>query len=173
MLASPRCSGFLDTYSSSLSPLWSKALCKVFSFLDLCIMPFQLPYFRPKLFGFFGIWLLICFCIMPSHLLIEFSFVVLKCPALYCFTLCRYLFNLPSFARTFWFISSSRTVIFSRIVFCILFPHIPGSFCFTVLVCFRRFFIWVSSRISHPGFDRFLVLFKVTLIFSHTNLTPA
>ena len=31
---------------------------------------------------------------------------------LYCFTLCQYLFNLPSFASTFWFISSSCIVIF-------------------------------------------------------------
>ena len=32
---------------------------------------------------------------------------------LYYFTPCRYLFNLPSFASTLWFISSSCTVIFS------------------------------------------------------------
>ena len=38
-----------------------------------------------------------------------------------CFTLCWYLFNLPSFASTFWFISSSVTVIFYRVA-CFFFP---------------------------------------------------
>ena len=57
---------------------------------------------------------------------------------LYCFTFCRYLFSLPSFTWTFWFISSSCTVIFSRGIFSILFPHILGSL-FPILACFRKF----------------------------------
>ena len=80
------------------------------------------------------------------------------------FTLCRYLFSLPSFARTSWFISSSCTVFFFSFVFSILFPYILGSFCFTIFACFRRFFIWVSSRTSHPGLDCFFVLFEGTPI---------
>ena len=48
-----------------------------------------------------------------------------------------------------------------------------GSFCFTILACFHRFFVWVSSRTSHPGLDCFFVLFEGTPIFSHTNFAPA
>ena len=70
--------------------------------------------------------LLECFCVMPSQVFIEFSFrYVLFC--LYCFTLCQYLSTLRSFARTFWFISSSCSV-FSRVVFSILFSYIQGPF---------------------------------------------
>ena len=60
---------------------------------------------------------------------------------LYNLTLCRYLFNLPSFASTFWFTSSSYTVIFSRFALFFLFQYIPASFfCFIILASFRRFF---------------------------------
>ena len=90
---------------------------------------------------------------------------------LYCFTHCRYL---PSFASTFWFILSC-TVIFSRVAFSFLFLHIPASFfCFIILACFRRFFfVYVSSRISRPGFDSFFVLFEGIPLFSPTNFAPA
>ena len=85
---------------------------------------------------------------------------------LYCFTFCRYLFNLPPFASTFWFISSSFIVSFSSVVFSFLFLTIPASFfCFIIFACFCRFFISVSSRNSHPGFDFSLVLFEGILIF--------
>ena len=84
---------------------------------------------------------------------------------LFCFILCRYLFNLPSFTRTFWFISSSL------IVFSFFSVHVLAFFlCFIILACFRRvFFIYVSSRISHPGFDFFfvLLLFYFCQSFSH------
>ena len=42
----------------------------------------RLPYFSPKSFGFFYIWLLVYFRVTPSQLLIEFSFVVSECPVL-------------------------------------------------------------------------------------------
>ena len=48
-------------------------------FYCLC---FWLPYFSPESFGLFCIWLLICFRVISSQLLIEFSFVVLECPVL-------------------------------------------------------------------------------------------
>ena len=65
----------------------------------------------------------------------------MSCFFLYCFILCRYLFNLPSFARTFWFLSSSCIVIFSSDAFSFLFLHIPASFlCFIILACFLIFF---------------------------------
>ena len=66
----------------------------------------------------------------------------------------------PSFASTFWFISSSCTVIF---------PVLPFLFCSKI---FQRLsfvlwrFICVSSRISHPGYDFFFVLFEGIPIFS-------
>ena len=43
-----------------------------------------LPYFSPKSFGLFYIWLLVCFRVTPSQLLIEISFVVLECPFFVC-----------------------------------------------------------------------------------------
>ena len=60
-------------------------------------------------------------------------------------------------------------LFFSRVIFSFLFPHIPGSFCFTILACFHRFFICVSSRISHPSFDYFFVRGSQ---FSHTLISP-
>ena len=133
-------------------------------------MLFRLPYFRPKSFSFSGVWLLVWFFVMPSQLLIKFLSLFWNVLFyLYCFTLCRYflVFVLSPF------ISSSCTVIFSRVVFSILFPPILGSFCFTILSCFRRFFMWDSSRTSHPGLDCVFVLFEGTPIFSHTNFAPA
>ena len=132
---------------------------------------FMFSIFSSKIVRFFGVRLSVCFGVMSPQLSIEFSLFwnVLFC--LYYFTLCRYLFNLPSFPRTFWFISSSCTVIFSLVVFSFLFPHILGPFCLTFWPIFVNFFICVSSRISHPGFDCFFVLFEGIPIFSHTNFS--
>ena len=68
--------------------------------------------------GFSCIWLLVCFRVICSHLWVEFFSLfwnVLCC--LNCFTLYRYLFNLPSFASTFWYISSSCIIIFTCVAF--------------------------------------------------------
>ena len=145
----------------------------------LSIQPFRYTFsvaiFSSKIVRF--IWRLVVgmflYHALPVVDIIFFSLFwnVLFC--LYCFTLCRSLINLTSFARTFCFFSSSCTVIFFRVVFCILFLHIPGYFCFTIFACFRKFFIWISCRISHPGFDCFFVLFEGTPIFSHTNFALA
>ena len=59
-----------------------------------------------------------------------------------------------------------------------LFPQVVQlfflcCFCFNILACFRRFFICVSSRISHLGFDFSFVLFERILIFSQTNFALA
>ena len=95
--------------------------CNVVYLFSIFVMFFWLPYFCPKSFGFLYIRLLVCFRVTPP-LLIEFSFVVLESPVLSVFfTLCQYLFNLPSLASTFWFISSSYTVIFSCVA-CSFFP---------------------------------------------------
>ena len=51
--------------------------------------------------------------------------------------------------------------------------HIFQGLFFYHFVLFRRFFICVSSQISHLGFDCFFVLFEEIPIFSHTNFAPA
>ena len=76
---------------------------------------------------------------------------------LYCFTLCRYPFILPSFASTFWYISSSCFAIFSFITFFFLFLHVPASFLrFTILTCFRRFF-YLRFQSNFPSWFRFFI----------------
>ena len=83
---------------------------------------------------------------------------------------CRYLFNLPSLASIFWFISSSCTVIFPHVA-CSFFPpprlfqRLSSSFGLVFVV----FFICDSSLISYPGFCCFFVLFEGIPIFSQTN----
>ena len=106
-------------------------------FIQLFRYAFSVAIFSSKIVRFLWCLVFVSFCVIPSQLLIESSFVILECPIMF---VLFYPFNLPSFARTFWFISLNCSVIFSRVVFCILFPQIPGSSCFTILVCFRRFF---------------------------------
>ena len=45
-----------------------------------------------------------------------------------CFPLSRNLFSLPFFARTFWFISFSCIVCFTRVAFSFLPQHVPAFF---------------------------------------------
>ena len=80
---------------------------------------------------------IVCFRVISSQLLIEFSFVVFERPALsVLFYSCRYLFNFPSFASTFWFISSCCSVIFSCAACSFLLLHISASFfCLIILAC--------------------------------------
>ena len=77
---------------------------------------------------------------------------------LYCFTLCWYLFNLPSFANTFWFISSNCIVIFSSVAFSFLSLHVPAPFlCFIILVCLRRFFLNLRFQLNFPSWFWFFL----------------
>ena len=46
-------------------------------------MFFPVPYFTPKLFCFFCLWLLICLCSLFAYLLVELSFVILKSSAFF------------------------------------------------------------------------------------------
>ena len=141
----------------------------------------SLPYFSAKLFSFSCTRLLVCFRVDSPNLLVEFPFVfffffffwnVLFC--LYSFTLYIYLFNLPSFPSTFWFISSSFSFVFPCVAFYFLSQHVPAFFlCFIILVCFRKFFICVSIRISHPCFGLFFVLFEGISIFKQTYFALA
>ena len=120
-----------------------------------------LPYFAPKLFCFLRIRLLICFLAISPYIRLDI-FIVLECPVLSVlfYAYHRYLFNLPSFAKTFWLISSCYIVIFSCGSFSFLSQHVPAFFlCFIIFACCNRFLICVSSRISDPGFEFMLVFF--------------
>ena len=66
-------------FGPSLSPSSSFVILFILSAFSLC---FWLPYFSPKSFGFFCVRLLVCFRVISSHLLVEFSFVVLECTVL-------------------------------------------------------------------------------------------
>ena len=85
-----------------------------------------------------------------------------------------FFLNLPSFASTFWFISSSCIVFFPCVAYSFLSEHVPAFFlCFIIFARFRGFLIRVSSRIFHPGFDFLFVVFKEIPIFSQTNFALA
>ena len=66
-------------------PLWpssSPSSSLVISFIH---SSFSLSFFGRHIFvqnRFSGVWLFVCFCVMPSQLLMKFSFVVLECPVL-------------------------------------------------------------------------------------------
>ena len=102
-------------------------------------------------------------CHLPQHV----GRIFLRCFGMFCFVsiVCRYLFNLPSFASSFWFIFSSCFVILTWIAFPFLSQHVPVFFfCLIIFACFHGFLTCVSSRISHLGFDFLLVPFKGTPI---------
>ena len=165
-----------------LSVTLIKSVCisaLVFLWYCLSIQPFRYVFFVAiflcKIVGFlFHLVVGMFYCnLHPVADRIFFHCFGMSC-FVYCFTFCRYLFNLPSFTSTFWFISSSCIVSFSRVVFSFLFLIVPASFfCLIIFACFRRFFIWVSSRNSHSGFDFSFVLFEGISIVSQTNFAPA
>ena len=144
------------------SVVLSKSMC--ISTFELCSIPsnfflyclsiqfflyvFWLICFSPKSFGFSCIRLLACFYVISSQLLVEFSFVVLECHAcMYCFTLCRYFFNLSSFTRTFWFLSLSCIVIITCDAFSFFSLRVPATFlCFFHFSLFRSFFLHFQSN---------------------------
>ena len=165
----------ISAFGPSSIPFYSLVILFIHSAFSLCFFFFWLPYFSLKTFGFSSIRLLVCFCVISSHLLVEFSFVVFEYHVLSAlFYPCRYVFNLPSFANISWPISTTRIVIFLVLPFpfCL---HVPASFlCFIILAFFFvDFFTCVSCRISYPGFDFFFVLFEGIPIFPQTNFAPA
>ena len=91
---------------------------------------------------------------------------------LYCFTLCRYLFSLPSFARTFWYISSSCTVFFFPVL---SFPFSSHIFQDLSVLPFRPVFVDFLS--GFPVELPILVLMVSSCFlggpqFSHTLISP-
>ena len=118
-------------------------------FIRLFVIFSWLPYFSPKSFGFSCIRLLVCFRVYSPNLLKDFFFAVLESPDLsVSFYLCRSLFNLPSFAITFWFISSSCIVIFS----CVAFSFLSSVFLvLKFLLVFVNFLSVVPILFTHPS----------------------
>ena len=132
------------------------------------------PYFAPELFCFLIIQLYI-FVLSPPTCWYNFFSLFWDIPfCLYCFILSRCLFSLPSFARTFWFISSSCIVYFNCVAFLFSPQHIPPFFLSLIIfVRGRKFLISISSLIFHPGFQFLFVFFSRTPILSPTHFAPA
>ena len=113
------------------------------------------PYFSPKWFCFFVICLLVWLRAFSHYLLVEFSFVVFKCPVfyLYCLSWLDIFLFFLSFVSIFWFISSSCIVCFTNwVAFFFSSQHISVFYLyFIIFACYCRCFICVSSLIYHPG----------------------
>ena len=123
------------------------------------------PYFASKLYCFLVIRLLVRFPVVSLYLLVDFLFDVLGMSYfVYIIWFCpRYLFHLPSFSRTFWFIFSSCTFSFNYCVVFLFAPqHVPAFFPFFIifLLVFVDFLYAFSNRIFHPGFEFPFVFFK-------------
>ena len=118
---------FLELFSVNCCVFPLSDLLRVLILLSSCLsirlfVVFSwLPYFSPNSFVFYCIRLLVCFRVISSHLLVEFSFVVLECPVNVCIVLpivdTSLIFLL--FARTLWFIFSSY--MFQRLSFVLSF----------------------------------------------------
>ena len=112
-----------------------------------------------------------CFYILHvfPYLQVEFSFIFFRKSCFVCiiWSSCRYLFSLPSFTRSFWFITSSFIVCSNCIAFLISSQHIFALFfCLSVFVCCWKFSICVYRLISHPGFEFLVVFFKGARFFT-------
>ena len=152
----------ISAFGPSFSSSTSFVILFIHCFVVFFCYVFWLPYFVQNCFGFSCIQLLVWFCVISSHLLVEFSFVVLECPVLsvlfYPLAICLW----SSFSHFSVLPFPFYLYMFQRLSFVFFF----------ILAGFRRFFICVSSRISHPGLDFFFVLFERIQIFSLTNFAP-
>ena len=156
--------------------LWDLPRVLVLLSYRLSIQPFRYAFsvaiFSSKIIVFSGVWLLVCFCVLPSQLLIHFSFVVLECPVLSVLFYPLSVFLLSSFFRQKLLVYFHK--LYCYFFSCCLFHSLltySRIFLFYHFGLFRGFFIWVSSRNSHPGFDCFIVLFEGPQ-FSHTLISP-
>ena len=156
----------ISAFEPSSSPSTSLVILLIHSAF---LLWFWQPYFRPKSFGFFGMPLLVCLCVMPSQLLIVMSYFF--CIVLPFVDISLISVFLPVLSGlfpqgVFYFLSSCLFLsvpTYSRVF--LLFYH-SGMFS-------KIFFICVFSRISHAGFDFFFMLFEGITIFSQTNFAPA
>ena len=66
------------------------------------------------------------------------------------------------------------SLFFSCVAFSFSSLNVSASFlCLIILVYFHRFFICISSQISHPGFDFFFMLFEGIPISAQINFALA
>ena len=112
----------------------------------------HLVYFTQKFFFFLCNLLLVCPHAVYTSLFLSLFWKVLF--YLYCLTLFRYFWSLPSFINIFCFISLCW---FLRLVWYVIliisFHHILKCFSFfSIFSCCRNLFAYPSSLISHPGF---------------------
>ena len=71
----------------------------------------------------------------------------------------------------FWFNLSSCILCTKCVAFLFSSHILVFFFCLSIFACCRRFFIRVSTLISHPGVEVVFVFFKWTPIFSLANFT--
>ena len=134
---------------------------------------FRLPYFSPKSFDFLCIRLLVCFRVISSQLLVEFSFVALEFPVLsvFFYPLSISLIFLSSTVFSGLFL---LVVLFVCFFLCFLFLFVPTYSSvfpfFIILTCFRWFFL-SAFPVKFPILVLIfvLVLFEGIPIFSQTN----
>ena len=111
----------ISVLGPSSSPSSSLVILFIHSAFSLCFFSCYIFVQNRSVYFASGCWYV--FVSLPPNCWSNFLSLfwkVLFC--LYCFTLCRYVFNLPSFASTFCFISSSCTVIFSCVASSFFFP---------------------------------------------------
>ena len=165
----------VSAFGPSSSPSSSLVILFIHSAFSLCFFFFgcHISVQNCSIYFASGCWYL--FVPSPPNCWLHFLSLfwnVLFC--LYCFTLCRYLFNHPFFRQYFLVYFLKLYCYFYSVAFSFLFPHIPASFiCFLILACFCRFFICFSSRNFHPGFDFSFELFEGIPIFSQTDFALA
>ena len=137
-------------------------LCLFFQSLQLFVhvYPFSLSfitstcsYFVPKLFCFRRIRL--WECLRTFSPTCRESFLLLFWNALFCLDcliLYQYVFSVPSFAGTFWFICSRCIVPFNCVA--LRFSYL------SIFACCQSFPICLSGQISHSGFQFLLEFFR-------------
>ena len=102
---------------------------------------------------------------------------------MFCFVCIFFFFFLPFVNISLISLFRQYFLVYFLKLYCYFFLVLPFPFCSHILQrlsfvlsfwpVFVDFFICVSSRISHPGFDFFFVLFEEITIFSQTNFTLA
>ena len=129
-------------------------------------MFFLFLHFPPKLFCFPCIRLMISLRASSTYLQVEFSFVILKCPAL------SVLFDPVSVSFLSSFFRSYLPIYILKL-YCYFYLCCFSLFNPKYFLCCRRFSICISSLISNHGFKFLYVFFTGTPILSRTNRASA
>ena len=107
----------MSIFAFSPSSSLSNSFPMLFTHSAFFLMFSSFLYFAPKLICFLVIRSLVSSYNLPLLAGRIFLVVLDRLFCLNCFTLSRNLFSIPSFATTFWFISSSCIVYFSWVAF--------------------------------------------------------